>query len=108
MLARIPYVLAVVSPLALAAEQPSDHFWIQAEPGYVARNGSHCCGRDHCRQVADDFAFPVEGGWQIRATGQILRWGERGLYPNAKDGVTLWACVWGGETQCLFAPGRGT
>ena len=109
----IPLVLmlhACGPDMAFAAEP---HGWIQDEPAYIAKGGSHCCGPEHCRQVAGDFATPTPGGWKIVATGQIMRPGDRGLYASAdpeSGGLAMWACIWGTppEVKCLFVPGSGS
>lgn len=97
---------------AFGADKPPAHKWIADEPRYVAKHkpDSHCCSIEHCRPVPPDYASPVPGGWRIDGTGEIMLWSEPGLYVSLDTetgGETMWACVWGGATQCLFTPGRG-
>jgi hypothetical protein len=83
------------------------HEWITKNDNYKRADGFHCCGPEHCKPRVADFAVPIEGGWQIVGTGQVLRWGEKGLYPS-EDGVSMWACTNEARVDCLFVPGQGS
>ncbi|PSC02472.1 hypothetical protein SLNSH_23830 [Alsobacter soli] len=51
-------------------------FLATAAQGHQAQSGwtydPACCGGEDCRQVVDDAVRPVEGGWQVVATGEVI------------------------------------
>ena len=63
-----------------------------------------CCGARDCRLIEDDEVTPVPGGWQVRATGEILRWPQ---VKHSPDGHFHRCSIDGGEkspTVCLYVP----
>lgn len=97
-------VLAVAVTREARGHPP--HRWIQAEPGYVAPWGAHCCSTD-C--VPDDASkFTVDRGG-ITYEGQRLEYGKPGIYqsadPAAADGEQKWwRCKVGLVLYCIFRP----
>ena len=107
----VPLVSCPFIPRGVAADRPPPHQWIVDEPGYLAKHApsQHCCGPEHCKPVSESFAKPEALGWRVVETGELFAWGEIGFYHSADTetgGRTMWACVWGNATQCLFVPGR--
>lgn len=120
------YVLALLAGALLCAPALSQehgdpaHFWISANPNYLRKSGTHCCGPGHCRVVPGDFLKAVvDRDIKSENYGQIVEWyvdkfadtrygvqrfriGQpRALY-ESKD-TQNWACVDDdGEVHCIF------
>lgn len=94
-------MLALLALLMLAH---GDAEWIMREPGYRDAQGAHCCGPTDCAALPPGAVAETPDGYRIVATGELMRWGERGVYLSRDD--RYWACTRGGITRCLFIPGR--
>lgn len=101
------FVAVLVPTLALAH---GDAEWIMREPGYVAANGTHCCGPKDCRRAEPGEVIETAPGvWRAGKTGEpmaMFREGERGTYVS-RDWQP-WICQFERmqlPPRCLFVVG---
>lgn len=106
---HIPYLIGVAVLLALlflhvAARAHGSASWIMANPNYLDRVGTHCCGPVDCSVAAPGEIVRIEGGWLHVPTQTSIRDDEAGVYLSID--AQLWRCVRGGQLKCVF-PGAG-
>jgi hypothetical protein len=63
-----------------------------------------CCGESDCHLIPVDGLQQVDGGWEIKLHAAV----EPDFVSNDRvqpspDGQ-FWACEWGGQVRCFFAP----
>lgn len=62
-----------------------------------------CCGQNDCHLIPVTNAHPTSAGYSLDDTGEVIPWPR--VQPSPDGGI--WACRWGGETKCFFAPVPG-
>lgn len=82
--------------------------WIMHEPRYVDATNRHCCGPVDCAPLADGEMLETKDGIRDTVTGDLLKWGEKGIY-RSRD-ARWWGCRSPGfdgklRTRCAFPPG---
>jgi len=98
--------LALAGALTLAGggEGLPHDFWIN-NSGYKSITGEHCCGDHDCKALKESEVVKVEGGWEIRATGERIPDAEAQV---GEDGF-FWRCQrYDGSRRCFFTPAGGT
>jgi hypothetical protein len=59
-----------------------------------------CCGENDCHIIPERQAHATKDGYRLDDTGELIEWPR--VQPSPDGGI--WACRWGGETKCFFAP----
>lgn len=65
---------------------------------------ARCCGKNDCHLIPERQAHATKEGYKLDDTGELIEWQR--VQPSPDGGI--WACRWGGETKCLFAPHGNT
>ena len=64
------------------------------------RTKLYCCGENDCHLLPVSQAHATKGGYLLDDTSETISWDR--VQPSPDGGI--WACRWGGETKCFFAP----
>jgi hypothetical protein len=64
------------------------------------RTKLYCCGENDCHLLPVTQAHATKGGYLLDDTSETISWDR--VQPSPDGGI--WACRWGGETKCFFAP----
>lgn len=108
-------VAAFLIPAQALAHGPAQ--WVQ-DGNYRNSVGELCCGERDCGFFKSGTIEHVEGGYRVDAVFQVEFNGEVTTFPvkgfvrteDATPSPTgeYWACVWGGQLKCFFAPPPGS
>lgn len=91
--------------------------WVQ-DGNYKNSVGELCCGQRDCGFFKAGRIEHVDGGYEVDAVFQVEFGGQIQLIhfkgfvseDRASPSPTgeYWACMWGGELKCFFAPPPGS
>lgn len=66
-----------------------------------------CCSGKDCAPMVPLSVIATDGGWQIKATGEVIPFGDKRERRSMDD--QFHRCPYpGGKTRCLYVPGAGT
>lgn len=104
-LAYLGMAIALAGAILMHACAAGAHDWMPPETRW-------CCDNRDCKPHPKAAITRIDEGWQITATGQVFRDGERGIYPNyAPDVAEVWICMMPQEApkaRCIFILPEGS